>query len=408
MSRGSILWLSFQLALKDLSHDRKVAGTLVVTVGSVLAPLLLLLGLKTGVIQTAKQELLSDPRNLEVVIYQNSRLNSAWFEEMDALLETRFVIPKTRTINATIDVVNKEKRIFQSVEMVPTAEQDPLLHHKIEIPTGVESVLISAPLAEALDLHAGDEIYGVLKRRLDRAIEHTEIPMRVLGVLPERMFGREAIFTSLELLIATEEYRDGYRVPVIGVDQGKQRDGQRQEFANARIYASGLDEVLTLAAKLRAKGLEIRTRAADIETVKSMDQLLTFIFLVVAVIAGIGGAGALGSSVWINVDRKRNNLALLRLMGFFDIGVMLVPIFETLIISILGFSLAYALYLTGAQVFNFELRSSLPEYGYACRLHGVDLAATFGLVVALSVIVSSIAGVRASRLDPAECLRDSV
>ncbi len=52
MSRGSILWLSFQLALKDLSHDRKVAGTLVVTVGSVLAPLLLLLGLKTGVIQT--------------------------------------------------------------------------------------------------------------------------------------------------------------------------------------------------------------------------------------------------------------------------------------------------------------------------------------------------------------------
>jgi ABC-type lipoprotein release transport system permease subunit len=51
---------------------------------------------------------------------------------------------------------------------------------------------------------------------------------------------------------------------------------------------------------------------------------------------------------------------------------------------------------------------SLPEYGYACRLHGVDLAIMFGLLMVLSVIVSSLAGIRASRLDPAECLRESV
>jgi putative ABC transport system permease protein len=322
--------------------------------------------------------------------------------------DTRFVIPLTRTINATIDLVNDGQRVLHSVEIVPTAYGDPLLPPNIEIPSDVDTVLISASVAQRLGLSSGDKIFGVLNRRINGVNQHVKLNLHVAAVLPEHSFVREAIFTSLSFLIAAEDYRDGYQVPLLNIDQGKTRAGPRQEFASARIYASGLDEVLSLGERLRAQGLDIRTRAADIETVKRIDQLLTFVFLVIATIAGVGAAVAMGSSVWLNVDRKTESLALLRMMGLFNTGVLLVPLVEALIVAFLGYMLAYVFYLIGAQIFNEQLGASLPEYGYACRLYYEHIAIMLGLVLLFALVVSSLAGIRASRLDPAVCLRESV
>jgi len=402
------IWLSLSLAINDLRHDRRVAATMVVAIAAILAPLLLLLGLKTGIIETAKQQLLNDPRNLEVRIYQNARLGRDWFTAMAAQPGIRFVIPRTRSINATIDLVTERRKILQSVEMIPTDKGDPLLPPGTPVLLDHQAVLLSAPAAEALGLTAGDAFTGALRRRVEGRDERIQLKLGVVAVLPENRLPREAVFVSLEFLLAAEDYRDGYRVGLFDVDSGQLREGVRKEFANARLYAAGLDEVLSLAATLRSQGLEIRTRAAEIRNVKAMDRVLTFVFAVIAAIASVGGAIALGANVWINVERKRRDLALLRLMGMPDMGVLLVPVWQALATAIGAFALAYIAYLAGAATFNHELSSSLPDQGYACILNGPDIVAMFALAVLIAMIASSVAGLRATRLDPAECLRESV
>ncbi len=402
----SALALSIRLAGNDLRHDRRVALMMVVAIAAVLAPLLLLLGLKTGIVETAKHQLLDDPRNLEIRIYQNARLNQQWFDKMQSRTDVRFVLPRTRTINATIDLVTNKRRILQSVEMIPTAKGDPLLAEGISPPDNDKQVLLSTPAAESLGLEVGDKIIGVLRRRINGSDERVEVTLHVAALLPERLLTHRAIFVTLPFLLAAEDYRDGRPVALFGDAEEAPVVEERELFANARLYAAGLDEVLSLASLLRSQGLEVRTRAADIETIKAMERVLTFVFLVIAVIAGIGGAIALGANVWINVDRKRRDLALLRLMGVADLGVLLVPIWQALVTAIAAFGLSYACYLVGAKTFNAQLAAGLPEHGYACILNMYDLALMFVLVLVVAVVASSAAGLQAIRLDPAECLRE--
>lgn len=208
----SAVGLSVRLAGSDLRHDRRVALTMVVAIAAVLAPLLLLLGLKTGVVETAKRQLLSDPRNLEIRIYQNAHLDRQWFDAMRSRADVRFVIPRTRTINATIDLVTADRRILQSVEMIPSAAGDPLLSDTIRPPAGDGSVLLSTPAAAMLGLTDGDTFVGVLRRRLEGRDQRVEVPLRVAAVLPEGAMTHAAVFVTLPVLLAAEDYRDGEEV----------------------------------------------------------------------------------------------------------------------------------------------------------------------------------------------------
>ena len=117
--------------------------------------------------------------------------------------------------------------------------------------------------------------------------------------------------------MATEDYRDGAAVPALGVDRGHRCGSEpaARAFASARLYARSLDDVAPLAAWVRDQGYEVSTRAKEIETVKALDRVLAFVFLVLASI-GVGGyLFSLAASLWANVDRKRREIALLRLVG---------------------------------------------------------------------------------------------
>ncbi|MEI8400858.1 MAG: ABC transporter permease, partial [Alcaligenaceae bacterium] len=66
------------LALRDLVHDRKVSACMVASVVAVVAPLLLLFGLKFGIVSQMRHDLLSDPRNKEVKMIASDNLDQAW------------------------------------------------------------------------------------------------------------------------------------------------------------------------------------------------------------------------------------------------------------------------------------------------------------------------------------------
>ena len=99
------------VALRDLADDRKTSLVLMFTVAAIIAPVMLLFGLKNGVVATLIETLLNDPRTLQVTVYGNTHLDRAWFARTAVRPDTGFVVPRTRTINATLDLANRDGRL---------------------------------------------------------------------------------------------------------------------------------------------------------------------------------------------------------------------------------------------------------------------------------------------------------
>ncbi|MCK5203198.1 MAG: hypothetical protein KAR15_04980, partial [Desulfobacterales bacterium] len=54
------------LALRDYLHERLLSACAVMGLAAVLAPLLVLFGVKSGIINTMSDRLIQDPRNREI------------------------------------------------------------------------------------------------------------------------------------------------------------------------------------------------------------------------------------------------------------------------------------------------------------------------------------------------------
>jgi len=389
-----------RLALADFGHDWKVSACLVLALAAVLVPLLVLFGLKSGIVSTMRDRLLADPRNLEITLVGSYRLQPDWFTALSALPETGFVMPRTRSLAATLDVMGESGRAVSAIELVPTGAGDPLLRD-IAPPAGLGDILISRSVAQKLALAEGDGITGLLARSRDGVRDVLRLPLTIRAILPEAVFGRDGAFVTLELLALAEDFRDGEAVSF----EAPPQDIAARDFASARLFARDLDAVAPLADRLRRDGIEIRTRANDIETVKAIDRALSFIFSVIAGIAVGGYLLSLASNLWANVERKRRELALMRLVGFSTAAVIAFPAIQALLVALLGAGLSSAVAWGVALSFNASLASNLAGGEFVCRLLPEDLAIAALATALLALLASSIGGYRAARIDPAESLR---
>jgi len=66
----------------------------------------------------------------------------------------------------------------------------------------------------------------------------------------------------LDLLVATEDYRDGVAVPELGWEGSPPLGGPRT-YARFRLYATSIYRVAALESELTAEGIEVRTQVAD-------------------------------------------------------------------------------------------------------------------------------------------------
>jgi putative ABC transport system permease protein len=397
---------ALDLALQDFIYERRSSVCFSLALMAVLAPLLILFGLKFGLIDTVANRLIEDPRNRELIGLGAGRFSPSWFDAMRARADVSFVIPNTRSIAATFArLTNPATRASEGgVAIVPTAAGDPLLEG-IPLPRKRNEIVLSASLAAGLGVAAGSVIEAQIDRRRHERAETASVELLVIGIAPAPSYGGAGAFVPLELLVATEDYRDGLAVPEFGWGGSEPPTGPRF-FPRFRLYARSIFDVAELADALKRQGVEVRTQAAEIASMQSLDRNLSLIFWLVAAVGGSGFLVSLAANLHSHVDRKRKELSILRLIGLPVFGVVLMPMAQSALIAIIGAISAAAIAVIGAMLLNRLFIISLQPGEMICRLLPYHLIVAFFVTLASALAASAWAAIRAGRIDPAEEIRD--
>ena len=391
-----------RLALADLWHERVLFLCSALGCAAVLAPLIVLFGLRAGVVAGLRAELLEDPRARQVVSVVNRTLEPALFERLAADPRIAFVVPRTRSLSASIVIENPARPGGgQRVELLPTAPGDPFFPRQAAM--DADGVMLSAMVMERLGLVVGEPVIGAVTRIREGRRETLELPLRVAGAVPLPVLARDGAFAALPLLLVVEDFLDGVADsgarPVPDAAAGR-------AFAGFRLHAARIEDVPALDREFRLAGIEVASRAGDVAGLLRLDRNLALLFLA---IAGAGGAGylvSLGVGFWAQVERKRRDIALLSLLGVKRRGLLLMPILQAGAVALVGAALAFGIAVAVAVVLNQAFAGTVTGDRPVCLLTARMGVAAAAVTLAGAVMASVMAGLRAARVPPAEGLME--
>lgn len=415
--------------MRDYRHEALLSACSVLGLAAVLAPLMVLLGVHHGIISAMTERLLGDPRTLEVTPVGSGKYTPEWFRELAAQPEAAFIIPQTRSIAATMTLRNPELPGQQTVTpMTASGAGDPLLTRWGAAKTGwgeepgaappAALVVLSESAARKTGATPGDRLEGRLDRMRGGKRESASLPLRVLAVLPPEAHATDTMYVPLELLVASEDYRDGLSVPFLSWEGDTPRHGaetlasyaeqmhMHRVYASFRLYASSLDGVAPLWRWFQERHIEVYVKAAEIESVKSLDRAFTVVFGLITLAAVFGFCASTASSALAGVRRKSRSLGIMRLIGFPRSGILLFPVSQTIATGLFGFLLALALYLGVAFSIDRLFAASLPGGESVCTMPPAYGLAVCLVVLALSAASSLAAAWKATTIEPSEVIRD--
>ncbi|MBN2234518.1 MAG: ABC transporter permease [Opitutales bacterium] len=209
--------LMLRLALADLWHEWILTACLMLAICAVIAPLLLLFGLKYGTIETLRHRLIQDPKNREVRPLSSVSHPKEWFETMQSDPRVAFVTPMTRQIAASVAMWVKDSgpEGKQDLDLIPTGEGDPLvLENGAPVPSSEECVLTEFA-AEAIGAVVGDTLIMEASRMRGSRRETGTTELKVTGVVSRRASAIKAVFVPLALLEDVESFKDGLGIPAL-------------------------------------------------------------------------------------------------------------------------------------------------------------------------------------------------
>jgi putative ABC transport system permease protein len=389
--------LTLRLALADLRHRPVLALCAALGLAAVLAPLILLAGLREGVIGGLRAALLEDPRATEIVTIANRDIAEGTLAALAARGDVAFLVPRTRALSAAIQIEEAPGR-FGRVELLPSAPGDPLLRGAG--PGRAGEVIVSASLARRLALAPGVMLVGVVGRVSGGERQVLRLALAVAGVAPPEAAPRDALFAAVPLLVTVEDFLDGG----LGEDAEPGDHAGPRAFAGFRLHAARIESVPGLAAELAAQGLAVASRAEEVGALLRLDRDLALLF---AILAGMGGAGyvvSLAVGMWAQVERQRRDLALLALFGLPRAARRAVPVVQAAAIGAGGAALGAALALAAEAALNAAFAGGVtgerPVSVISPAILGLAMVATCA-----GAMVSAAAGaLRAAAIEPAEGL----
>jgi putative ABC transport system permease protein len=388
-----------KLAIKDLRHDWQASACFIAALVGVLAPLLIILALKNGVIGTMIDRLVEDPSNRQLIAIGSNRHDVAFFSSVAAMNEVEFVVPSTRSINASADALQNvaKRRLERSVPLIPTAPGDPLLG-AVEVKPG--HIYVSTALATNLDFALGDEIDMFIGREIDGRQETASRSLSVAGVLPIERYAKPAAFLALEDLIAVERFRDDVTVTPENWQKPRERPSV---FASFRLYVRDLNDLTRVQSMLEDRGVQTRPRAENAEVLLAFRDNLNILYFVIAIVAIIGFWASMSANLRGMVERQRISFSLLNLLGMARHARFLIPFLQSQILIVAGFLATLLIVLPAILVINVLFSNSAGEL--VASLDYINIAATLLLGIVTGLTASAWAVMAIGGIHTEEVLR---
>ncbi|MDF3237420.1 ABC transporter permease [Pseudomonas veronii] len=391
------LGLVASLAWQDYRNDAWLSACAVLALVAVVAPLLVLFGLKFGLVSSLTERLENDPATREIIPLGGGRFSRAFVEQLGQRDDVAFAIPRTRQIAATAQVGTL------TLEMLPTAPGDPLLDG-LSMPQGLAQIVLSHTAAEKLAARPGDWLETGFARQVAGRVETRRTRLQVLAVLPLEAFARDGLFAELSLLEAVEDYRDGRAVPALGWHGDAVGAGEQRVYPAFRLYARNLTDVEPLRVFFAGQNLLVATQALSIAQVQSLSRNLSIVFWIIAGLALAGAFAAIFAGALAAVARKRRELSVLRLLGFSTAALLLFVVLQALYSAGLAAVFSAGLYGLAEAGLN-QLFVQVPgEHAshLLARHYGLALVAVLGV----SAVAAACGGWRVARIQASEGIRD--
>ncbi|MGB3127476.1 MAG: ABC transporter permease [Pseudomonas sp.] len=385
------------LAWQDYRNDAWLSACSVLALVAVIAPLLVLFGLKFGLVSSLTERLETDPATREIIPLGGGRFSRAFVEQLGQRSDVAFAIPRTRQIAATAQVGTL------ALEMLPTAPGDPLLD-ALPVPKGLDQIVLSHTAAEKLAARPGDWLDTRFARQVAGRVEAQRTRLQVQAVLPLEAFARDGVFADLSLLEAVEDYRDGRAVSALGWNGDEAGVSEQRVYPAFRLYARALTDVEPLRVYFAGQDLLVSTQAQTIAQVQSLSRNLSIVFWIIAGLALAGAFAAIFAGALAAVARKRRELSVLRLLGFSTAGLLLFVVVQALYSAGFAAVLSVGLYGLAEAALNklFVQVSGEHASHLLARHYGLALAAVLGV----SAVAAACGGWRVARIQASEGIRD--
>ena len=397
------LLLGAGLALKDLRCEWLMLCCHGAALAAILIPLLVLDGLRTGIVAGLTDALRSDPAKLRLNLPGTLQLDTTTVEAIGRLPGVGFLMPAQRAIASRILLKGSDGDTAQ-VDLLPSGHDDPLLSRGIE-PPDMHEMVISADLAERLGWRPGARLTGhAVRHGGDSARFDHEI--RVTAILPaDWLKGRQALVAA-GLIDWLEAFRDNYGLPEKGI-AGDDPTRRPVLYENLRLYAESIEQVPMLATRLRNDfGLTVRAAEREIEDIRALEASLATVFWLIGGFALLGLLLSTASSLWADVERKRWVLGVLSLLGSARWTRLAFPLTHALVVASAGFAAALLAFLVIAASINDRFADTVKFDGAVCAIAADRLAWSWLLIMATAVAASLLAGIKVSLLSPTDGMRE--
>lgn len=381
--------LSFRLALSEIRHWKLSAICQVFLIAGILAPVMLMHSLQTGVIADLRAYFESSPDNLRLHPGESFMRGQDWFEKWSKDQQVGFVAPHPYENAVELGFESDAHPSAKDAVILASGRGDLVLPVGIAPPAPGETVL-TASLAEALGVGVG----GVVRLNAFRPDpdRYSKLPLKVTGVTPRSKWASDGALVNREVVVEAWNWRRGYSSRLFGLE-GEAMAGP-ESFPRFRMYAKRLSDLQPLAERLRADGVDVSGNFADADLADSIERSAQVAVLIVSFGLAIGGLVALVAGLMSDAARLRPSIRVLRMDGLTRAQARMILCWKAIIVGLAGWVIGATVFLGGLALANLGLAASNLPFAAQGRIGAIDFAAF--AVGALLVVLA--AGFTASML----------
>ncbi len=392
-----------RLAIADLWHDRIMALCNMAAIIGIVAPLGILTGIKTGVVDALVHDLVSRPDILRVAITGDHGFAPGDIEDVAGWQETGFVTPSSRSIARRLMVRREGGTVIRRAALVATGPGDPWLADNVVIDN--DEVAASSALARRLGLVPGDRLEAVA-RRGETGQTALRLTLRVAALLPRGTLAGDGLLMTPALMEDIEAFYDGYAVTHRGVTEGQPLGGRTALAENMRLYAADLHSVAALEVRLETRfGVDALSDAAEVEATLDLERRLGLALDLMVAAATVGLFAALTASFWSMTRARRKALAVLAMIGMPPIRLACYPVWVALVTALFGLAGTAGLVMVGGVIATRLFGGDLPGEASFMPSPGDALRLSFGVLVIASA-AAFLAAREAARAQPGTVFRE--